>query len=244
MGGECSWVAPALLCILICLQSTSCMCFWSQQICVNGGLPPPQPLQEDDPRRLTDAGTQAFACALAAAKPFDRPTLEYLRLDGQLAVGAATAAALSTAPFRQVSQLSLMYGGAQQLVGLRRSASVHSELSVSGTSLRSHTCLHTRVVQMWLHSRMDLLERCAELQQSHSVPILPLSHRNPAQVEMSAEGYIVQGCVTACCVLSDRDGRRRAAAPRHPHAAAVAPGRQPLQPHHGCWPSKCTRSRS
>jgi hypothetical protein len=83
-------------------------------MCERGGLPPLQPQRADKPGRLTDAGTQAFACALEAAEPADRPTLEYLALDGQLAIGAATAAALATAPFRQVSQLSLSYGGALQ----------------------------------------------------------------------------------------------------------------------------------
>lgn len=67
------------------------------------------PLQED-PRCLTDAGTQAFACALAAAKPADRPTLEHLCLHGHAAIGAGTAAALATAPFRRVSQLLLSDG--------------------------------------------------------------------------------------------------------------------------------------
>ena len=76
------------------------------------------PLLQDpleDPGRLTDADTQAFASILAAAKPADRPTLEHLRLDSQPAIGAGTAAALATAPFRHVSQLSLTRGGALQL---------------------------------------------------------------------------------------------------------------------------------
>ena len=76
---------------------------------------------------LTDAGTQAFASTLAAADPADRPTLEHLCLDGQLAIGAATAAALATAPFRQVSQLSLNYGGALQLGHAESKRVVRSE---------------------------------------------------------------------------------------------------------------------
>jgi hypothetical protein len=67
--------------------------------------------RKEDPGSLTDAGTQAFASILAAAKPADRPTLEHLRLDSQPAIGAGTAAALTTAPFRHVSRLSLTYGG-------------------------------------------------------------------------------------------------------------------------------------
>lgn len=109
----CGWRQQSLS-VLICLQCMPCTCLSSQQMGECGGLPPLQPQQEDDPGRLTDAGTQAFACALEAAEPADRPTLEYLALDGQLAIGAATAAALATAPFRRVSQLSLNYGGALQ----------------------------------------------------------------------------------------------------------------------------------
>ena len=97
---------------LICLRSMPCTCLSSQQMIDRGGLAPLQPQQKDDPGRLTDAGTQAFACALAAAEPADRPTLECLCLDGQPAIGAATAAALATAPFQHVSQLSLNHGGA------------------------------------------------------------------------------------------------------------------------------------
>lgn len=57
----------------------------------------------------------AFAGALAAAKAADRPTLERLYLKDHPAIGAASAAALATAPFRRVRHLVLSYGGAQQL---------------------------------------------------------------------------------------------------------------------------------
>jgi hypothetical protein len=103
------------------------------KLCERGGLPALQPQQEEVPGRLTDAGTQAFASALAAAEPADRPTLECLRLDGQLAIGTATAAALATAPFRQVSQLSLTYGGALQLDCVEAPLSAQRTASVSGT---------------------------------------------------------------------------------------------------------------
>jgi hypothetical protein len=101
-------------------------------------------LLQDDPRRLTDAGTQAFASMLAAAKPANRPTLEHLSVDSQDAIGAGTAAALATAPFRHVSQLSLTHGGALQLD--------HAEapLSACVTNFSAKPCFHTRVVQLWL----------------------------------------------------------------------------------------------
>jgi hypothetical protein len=72
------------------------------------------PLQED-PGCLTDAGTRAFACTLAAAEPAERPTLECLCLGGHPTTGAGTAAALATAPFRHISQLLLIKMGALQL---------------------------------------------------------------------------------------------------------------------------------
>jgi hypothetical protein len=70
---------------------------------------------QHDPGRLTDAGIMAFACALAAAEPPDRPTLERLYLKDHPLIGAAAAAALTTAPFQRIRQLVLRYGGAQQL---------------------------------------------------------------------------------------------------------------------------------
>lgn len=81
---------------------------WSPNTCVCGGL---LPLQEER-SRLTDAGTRAFAGALAAAEPAERPTLEHLCLNCHPAISAGTAAALTTAPFRHVSKLRLMFGGA------------------------------------------------------------------------------------------------------------------------------------
>jgi hypothetical protein len=193
MEGECTWVAPAnsISPGLPVMHAVPCTCLSSQQICECGGLPPPQPLQEDDPRRLTDVGTQAFACALAAAKPADRPTLEYLRLDGQLAVGAATAAALATAPFRHVSQLSLMYGGALQpncteapLYCLLRGVCVRNFVTkprmLVRRNVRAVECIgfvHTRVVQMWLHHRMGLVKRVQDCSSITLHPVPPQPSR-------------------------------------------------------------------
>ena len=73
------------------------------------------PFLQEHPRCLTDAGMQAFASTLAAAKPADRPTLEHLCLELQPAIGTSTAAALATAPFQHVSRLLLRWGGALQL---------------------------------------------------------------------------------------------------------------------------------
>ena len=126
-----------------------CTCPSSQQLIDHGGLPPLQPQQEDDPGRLTDAGTRAFACVLAAADPADRPTLEHLCLDGQLAIGAATAAALATAPFRQVSRLSLNYGGALQ-PGHAEASALSAQRSLCD-EFTAKPCLHDQVRQMWLH---------------------------------------------------------------------------------------------
>jgi hypothetical protein len=70
---------------------------------------------QEDPGCLTDAGTWAFASALAAAEPAERPTLECLCLGGHPATGAGTAAALATAPFRHISHLLLIRMGALQL---------------------------------------------------------------------------------------------------------------------------------
>jgi hypothetical protein len=64
------------------------------------------------PGRCRHSGIRMRA---AAAEPANGPTLEDLCLSGHPAIGAGTAAALATAPFRHVSQLSLTRAGALQL---------------------------------------------------------------------------------------------------------------------------------
>ena len=101
------------------------------------------PLLQEDPGCLTDAGTQAFASTLAAAKPADHPTLEHLNLDFQPAIGADTAAALATAPFQRVSQLSLVHTGVLQVVSAERPCPLKG---VCVKNFVAKPCLHTRVV--------------------------------------------------------------------------------------------------
>jgi hypothetical protein len=64
---------------------------------------------------LTDSGTGALACTLAAADSAERPTLERLHLNRHPGIGCATAAALAAAPLQSLSKLSMSHGGALHL---------------------------------------------------------------------------------------------------------------------------------